>query len=214
MTISLCHVTPETNIKAILRQGLRCDHQGYIYFFVDTTLTHRSGVSISTREAVAAHMRKTVENPYCVFQLDLEALKSPLKSCDDSSFGGQYHVRVKQAHIAPEYLTIVGKGMVDKLFTRHIRTLFMADEVGVNFTGQSLEEIYQVGLDKKIAEIIETCLNEPEKRAYYEQCAEDWGCTWPDAIAQLYRWRPETPWFHLHRAPLRWFYYPKLNEIV
>lgn len=87
----------------------------------------------------------------------------------------------------------------------------MADEVGVDYSGQRLEELYQIGLNKKIAEIIETCLNDSEKRAYYEQRAEEWGCIWPDAIAQLYRWRPETLWFHLHRAPLRWFYYPTIN---
>lgn len=105
----------------------------------------------------------------------------------------------------------MGRGTIDELLTRRICVLFMADEVGSDYTGQRLEELYQIGLNKKIAEIIETCLNDPEKRVYYEQRAKEWGCTWPDAIAQLYRWRPETPWLHLHRAPLKWFYYHTLG---
>lgn len=214
MTISLCHVTPEANVKAILRKGLNCDHQGYIYFFEDSILSHHSGVSISARDAVAAHMRKTVATPYYVFGLDLAALNSPMRAADDSSFGGQYHFRVKQSHIAPEYLTTVGSGAVNEPFTRHIRALFMADEVGVAYTGQSLEALYQIGLAKKIADIIKTCQNEPEKRRYYEHHAQQWGCTWMDAVEQLYRWRPETPWFHLHRAPLYSFHYPQLHTMV
>ena len=142
---NLCHITPDYNAPSILKYGISSSPDGYIYLFQDGNLLHKSGKSLPMSDTIALLLNKIQTNHYFKFSIDPKGFKTlPERDNNANTFGGGYHWKVRQESTKSEFIKVVDYRAAIKNDAIELRNMFMADQHGITYVGQSYQRLCRI----------------------------------------------------------------------
>jgi hypothetical protein len=106
-TTRLYHVTPASEAEGIVREGIHAGPHGCIYCFNELT-----SAKVIAREQVFARR-------YAVFEIDLKGVAAPVETDVAVWVWEPYQRVIRQPHVAPQHLTLVGVYDLSRPPTEH-----------------------------------------------------------------------------------------------